>query len=106
VPGAEAAKFDFTSALAAELLKIVRTSLIPMMEASGAALSPFTNEEPLPNRATAASAPADTDSEGTVTFQQAEAAPKDITPVEATTSKGGQGLRQKLRRSIILPPPG
>jgi membrane peptidoglycan carboxypeptidase len=106
VPGAEAAKFDFTSALAAELLKIVRTSLIPMMEASGAALSPFTNEEPLPNRTTAASSPADTDSEGTVTFQQADAAPKDIPPGEPTTSKGGPGLRQKLRRSIILPPPG
>ena len=106
VPGAEAAKFDFTSALAAELLKIVRTSLIPMMEASGAALSPFTSEAPLPTQAQEHSSPPDTEAEGTVTFQQAEVAPKDLEALETKTFKAGQGLRQKLRRSIILPPPG
>jgi len=40
VPGQEAAKFDFTSSLAAELLKIVSGSIIPLLEASGADLSP------------------------------------------------------------------
>lgn len=41
VPGQEAAKFDFTSALAAELLKVLSPSLIPMIERAGTALSPF-----------------------------------------------------------------
>jgi hypothetical protein len=40
VPGAEAAKFDFTSSLAAELLKIVNKSIIPLIEASGSELAP------------------------------------------------------------------
>lgn len=40
VPGAEAAKFDFTSALAAELLKILSKALMPMIELSGAQLAP------------------------------------------------------------------
>ena len=44
VPGAEAAKFDFTSALAAELLKILSPALVPMIERSGAELSPFTKD--------------------------------------------------------------
>jgi membrane peptidoglycan carboxypeptidase len=44
VPGAEAAKFDFTSALAAELLKILSSSLLPMIERSQAGLSPFPEE--------------------------------------------------------------
>ncbi|MEY4669710.1 MAG: hypothetical protein RL518_2409 [Pseudomonadota bacterium] len=115
VPGEEAAKFDFTSALAAELLKIVRTSLIPMMESSGAALSPFTNEEPL--KASPPSAPVDAkdgdSGEGTVTFKEAEAPSEALS--EASISlpaappaslQKGAALRQKLRRSIILPPPG
>jgi membrane peptidoglycan carboxypeptidase len=41
VPGPEAAKFDFTSALAAELLKVLSPSLVPMIERSSSALSPF-----------------------------------------------------------------
>ncbi len=41
VPGQEAAKFDFTSALAAELLKVLSPSLLPMIERAGTALSPF-----------------------------------------------------------------
>jgi hypothetical protein len=40
VPGAEAAKFDFTSALAAELLKILSKALMPLIELSGAQLAP------------------------------------------------------------------
>ena len=39
VPGVEAAKFDFTSALAAELLKTVSGSLIPLIEASRTGLT-------------------------------------------------------------------
>ncbi len=46
VPGAEAAKFDFTSALAAELLKILSSALVPMIERSGAELSPFDDDPP------------------------------------------------------------
>ena len=115
VPGEEAAKFDFTSALAAELLKIVRTSLIPMMESSGAALSPFTNEEPLVTAPLAASKdPQESDSgEGAVTFKEAEipsqALPEASSSQPADPSKSlqkGAALRQKLRRSIVLPPPG
>lgn len=45
VPGAEAAKFDFTSALAAELLKILSSSLVPMIERSNAGLSPFDDKD-------------------------------------------------------------
>lgn len=40
VPGPEAAKFDFTSSLAAELLKIVNGSIIPLVEASDSELAP------------------------------------------------------------------
>jgi membrane peptidoglycan carboxypeptidase len=40
VPGPDAAKFDFTSALAAELLKVLSSSLVPMIEQAGTALSP------------------------------------------------------------------
>ncbi len=46
VPGAEAAKFDFTSALSAELLKILSSALVPMIERSGAELSPFSEDLP------------------------------------------------------------
>jgi membrane peptidoglycan carboxypeptidase len=45
VPGPEAAQFDFTSALAAQLLKVLAPSLEPMIERSGAALSPFPQQE-------------------------------------------------------------
>lgn len=41
VPGQDAAKFDFTSALAAELLKVLSPSLVPMIERAGTELSPF-----------------------------------------------------------------
>lgn len=115
VPGEEAAKFDFTSALAAELLKIVRTSLVPMMENSGAALSPFENEEPLiasPPPASAGSKESDSE-EGTVTFKEAEipaqGVPGASVSLPSAPSKNlqkGAALRQKLRRSLVLPPPG
>ena len=41
VPGPDAAKFDFTSALAAELLKVLAPSLVPMIEQAGTSLTPF-----------------------------------------------------------------
>ena len=115
VPGEEAAKFDFTSALAAELLKIVRTSIVPMIEGSGAGLSPFTNEEPLvasPSGPSTAAKEGDSE-EGAVTFKEAEIPTQELP--EASTSRPaapimngqtGAALRQKLRRSIVLPPPG
>jgi hypothetical protein len=115
VPGEEAAKFDFTSALAAELLKIVRTSLIPMMESSGAGLSPFTNEEPLPASPVSplTEGKEGESEEGTVTFKEAELSTHDL-PESSTnlpaaplrSLQKGAALRQKLRRSIVLPPPG
>ena len=115
VPGEEAAKFDFTSALAAELLKIVRTSLVPMMESSGAELSPFTNEQPLvASPATASEDTKEGDSEeGAVTFKETELpaqglpeASANLPAAPAKNLQKGAALRQKLRRSIVLPPPG
>lgn len=105
VPGEEAAKFDFTSALAAELLKIVRTSLVPMIEKSGAELSPFTNEAPLAEqRAGSAAAPAAPD---TLEKAAETAAEPSLETGEASPARPrNPALRQKLRRSIILPPPG
>jgi hypothetical protein len=115
VPGEEAAKFDFTSALAAELLKIVRTSLVPLMERSGAALSPFTNEEPLvasPSTPSTEAREADSE-EGAVTFKEAEIPAQELPATSASLPESpsknlqkGAALRQKLRRSIVLPPPG
>ena len=46
VPGAEAAKFDFTSALAAELLKQLAPAIVPMLESSDAGLAPKGIEAP------------------------------------------------------------
>jgi hypothetical protein len=57
VPGPEAANFDFTSALAAELLKILAPSLEPMIERSGAALSPFPAKPDIKGSKTASIAP-------------------------------------------------
>lgn len=45
VPGPDAAHFDFTSSLAAQLLKVLAPSLEPLLEKSGAALSPFPPEQ-------------------------------------------------------------
>lgn len=106
VPGEDAAKFDFTSALAAELLKIVNPSVAPMIERSGAELSPFTKEQPLPARpvdklddkATEIPLNPDQSAEGVVTGEAPQDAP--LAPLR------DPGRRQKLRRSIILPPPG
>ena len=101
VPGEDAAKFDFTSALAAELLKIVNPSVVPMIERSGSELSPFSQEAPLASSAPPRPVATSLDTE-----------PVTVPPV---TDTGGSPVkaasrdpsrRQKLRRSIILPPPG
>jgi len=96
----------------------VRTSLIPMIESSGAGLSPFTNEEPLAGApGTNSPAAKDTDSEeGAFTFKEAELPPQGLPdgsvslpaapPSESKSLAKGAALRQKLRRSIVLPPPG
>lgn len=47
VPGQAAAKFDFTSALTAQLLKVLAPSLESMIERAGTALSPFASQPPL-----------------------------------------------------------
>lgn len=63
VPGAEAAKFDFTSSLAAELLKIVRDSITPLLEASGSELAPtFLEAQKEDLVSEGSSAPAETNS--------------------------------------------
>jgi membrane peptidoglycan carboxypeptidase len=53
VPGADAAKFHFTSALAAELLKIVSPSLAPILEQQENGLTPILDpRDPPPGSAT------------------------------------------------------
>jgi hypothetical protein len=101
VPGEDAAKFDFTSALAAELLKIVNPSVVPMIERSGSELSPFSNETPITTSTPVRPVAATDATEATLAPPVVEdggsppkAAPRD------------PSRRQKLRRSIILPPPG
>jgi membrane peptidoglycan carboxypeptidase len=110
VPGEDAAKFDFTSALAAELLKIVNASLMPMIERSSAELSPFTNEAPLPNNTPAEQPQTPEGEEPSALLTSGEGTPRvdtDIPKVDGDPlSQRRQTLRQKLRRSIILPPPG
>lgn len=48
VPGPEAANYDFTSSLAAELLKLVRPAVLPLIEASASELSPYVPERQQP----------------------------------------------------------
>ncbi len=65
VPGPDAAKFDFTSALAAELLKVLSPSLIPMIEQAGTALAPTDSIVPKPAPRLAGSQPPSTETEAT-----------------------------------------
>lgn len=87
VPGQEAAKFDFTSALAAELLKVLAPSLVPMIERSGADLSPF-KDEPKESLGTSS---------------------KATEPVVAEAPGGTQSTMRsaptKAKKALILPPP-
>ncbi len=112
VPGAEAAKFDFTSALAAELLKILSSALVPMIERSGAELSPF-GEEPsavsltktktiLPEaskKTKTKDQPSSTPLESTATSERASDSSKAATPApkqtSASTKPGGTSAKKK-----------
>jgi membrane peptidoglycan carboxypeptidase len=88
VPGPDAAKFDFTSALAAQLLKVLAPSLEPMIERSGAALSPFSQNAPL-----------------------AAGSPKGVVKIEASTPETLQAQSDGAKRSkvgkkaLVLAPP-
>jgi hypothetical protein len=101
---------NIESALAAELLKIVNASLMPMIERSSAELSPFTNEAPLPNNTPAEQPQTPEGEEPSALLTSGEGTPRvdtDIPKVDGDPlSQRRQTLRQKLRRSIILPPPG
>jgi membrane peptidoglycan carboxypeptidase len=104
VPGAEAAKFDFTSALAAELLKILSSSLLPMIERSQTGLSPFPNEEELRKERK--------ESAQSVEHLSPENPedPREATRINDTKRTPsdvalGQNKRQKNSPSIVLAPP-
>jgi membrane peptidoglycan carboxypeptidase len=92
VPGPEAAKFDFTSALAAELLKVLSPSLVPMIERSGAALSPFPAAEK--KGATLASSSTKNTPIGTIPLTGSDSLPS------ANKSRPGA-----LKKKLILAPP-
>lgn len=86
VPGQDAAKFDFTSALAAELLKVLSPSLVPMIESAGTKLTPFEASAAKPKTMPAASTTAAiTGVDGVATPQTVPAKPK--------------------KRILVLPPP-
>lgn len=101
VPGAEAAKFDFTSALAAELLKCLSPAVVPLIERSGSALSPFNPDtsSPVLNRVppsagVSAAAPGLTPvasktprAQGAQTTAHSQAAPAKSTPTPLATPR-------------------
>lgn len=90
VPGPEAAKFDFTSALAAQLLKVLAPSLEPMIERSGAALSPFPVQQ-----------------KSGKTTPAVTSAREDGTPLVAPEGSQMPARRSKTgRKALILAPPG
>ena len=89
VPGPDAAKFDFTSALAAQLLKVLAPSLEPMIERSGTALSPFPPE-------TAAKAGA-----------RPAGLPVEAGAAQASADPQGAAKRPRIgKKALILAPPG
>jgi membrane peptidoglycan carboxypeptidase len=88
VPGQDAAKFDFTSALAAELLKVLAPSLAPMIERSGTELTPFETSD-------AKSKPAVENTSAT-----SPKAPSTESPISPQTTPAK--LKKKI---IVLPPP-
>jgi membrane peptidoglycan carboxypeptidase len=93
VPGAEAAKFDFTSALAAELLKILSPSLVPMIERSNAGLSPFQDDvvPTKPHETPASAQPASIEAKGPEILDAPHSEPPPV-----STSAPNQ---------LFLPPP-
>jgi membrane peptidoglycan carboxypeptidase len=90
VPGPEAAKFDFTSALAAQLLKVLAPSLEPMIERSGAELSPFPTQ---PEGTKAASPLTSSKTAGATSPEASEAVQEPPRP-----SRSG-------KKALILAPP-
>jgi hypothetical protein len=88
VPGQDAAKFDFTSALAAELLKVLSPSLVPMIERAGTELTPF--EKPRAKSDTAVAARANT--------------PIEDPNIEQAASAQTAPPKPK-RKILVLPPP-
>lgn len=88
VPGPDAAKFDFTSALAAELLKVLAPSLVPLIERSGTALAPI-EEKYTP---------------ATVVNTKEETTPGAPEPLDVTPPKNSNPSPQR-RKVLVLPPP-
>jgi|GEM_PF-164727 len=101
VPGAEAAKFDFTSALAAELLKVLGTALVPMIERSGALLSPFTEESKQGNPTTPTRDPNESAPGAQVAV---EAQPPPKSPPGATQTKPTPAPEQKATKQRSAKP--
>jgi membrane peptidoglycan carboxypeptidase len=106
VPGAEAAKFDFTSALAAELLKILSSSLLPMIERSQTGLSPFADDQ----RESSASTKTSQSAEGsppTKTTPSAASAPARSSNDSSDTPRATLTDRDSLQpsQSVVLGPP-
>lgn len=87
VPGPEAANFDFTSALAAELLKVLAPSLVPMIERSGAALAPIVESSTSPPKAPGVATGLTEPSLG------------------AIADGGTRPSPSKRKKAIVLPPP-
>jgi membrane peptidoglycan carboxypeptidase len=92
VPGPKAAKFDFTSALAAELLKVLSPSLVPMIERSGTGLSPFPESE------MKISTKPEPDSKSV-------AATSTPSPQPTPAASSGKSRSGALRRKLVLAPP-
>ncbi len=88
VPGQDAAKFDFTSALAAELLKVLSPSLVPMIERAGTDLTPFAASHTKSTASLASKA-------GSV---ELEKSPAPASQTQTTPAR----QRKKL---LVLPPP-
>jgi membrane peptidoglycan carboxypeptidase len=88
VPGQDAAKFDFTSALAAELLKVLSPSLVPMIERAGTELTPFESPH--------------TKSKGTVASKST--ADTQAPPIEPPPPAQAAPAKPK-RKILVLPPP-
>jgi membrane peptidoglycan carboxypeptidase len=105
VPGAEAAKFDFTSALAAELLKILSSALVPMIERSGTELSPFPDDSPSPvaekQSPTRGKEQQETGKKTVLTPSpvKAEAAKKGATPAETPRKKASNEPQPSAAKS-------
>jgi hypothetical protein len=108
VPGPEAAKFDFTSALAAQLLKILAPSLEPMLERSGSSLSPFTAENSA--KGTRTTGIKGSEPEGSIAGGIGAGAPSagGISAILDASGRSTTPPKRGLsgRRAVVLAPPG